>query len=120
MKTPTVDISSRWRPGHQIRIDTQIGSFEEVNPPLLSSSEIDVQTAFLPPLRKKPASTQATQTVYSRAWERARAAHGLKAEVIRSGRAPDGLPQIPPWPWALIVGACVLAAVALVMFQPAA
>lgn len=117
-------ISSRWQPGHVIRIDTQRGSFEEVNPPLLSSAEIDVQTAFLPQLRKKPASTPATQTAYSRAWERARAAHGLKAEVNLPGRAPDA-PQQPrprnPWvPFFVIVGACLLSIIALAMFPPAA
>lgn len=47
-----VAISSRWKPGHVIRIDTERGSFEEINAPLLSSAEIDVQTALLSSTKK--------------------------------------------------------------------
>jgi len=47
-----VAISSRWAPGHRIRIDTVAGSYEEVNPPLVSAAEADVQAALL--ARSKP------------------------------------------------------------------
>jgi hypothetical protein len=40
-------ISSRWAPGHRTRIDTDAGTFEEVNSPLASSTEADVQSALL-------------------------------------------------------------------------
>jgi hypothetical protein len=47
-----VAISSRWAPGHRIRIDTVAGSYEEVNAPLISAAEADVQAALL--ARSKP------------------------------------------------------------------
>jgi hypothetical protein len=47
-----VAISSRWAPGHRIRIDTQAGTYEEVNPPLISAAEADVQAALLAARRK--------------------------------------------------------------------
>ena len=40
-------ISSRWAPGHRTRIDTEAGTFEEVNSPLTSSTEAHVQAALL-------------------------------------------------------------------------
>ena len=40
-------ISSRWEPGHRTSIDTEAGTFEEVNSPLASSTEADVQAALL-------------------------------------------------------------------------
>lgn len=40
-------ISSRWEPGHVTRIDTEAGTFEEVNSPLTSSTEAHVQAALL-------------------------------------------------------------------------
>ena len=40
-------ISSRWAPGHRTRIDTEAGTFEEVNSPITSSTEADVQAALL-------------------------------------------------------------------------
>lgn len=40
-------ISSRWEPGHRTRIDTEAGTFEEVNSPLTSSTEAHVQAALL-------------------------------------------------------------------------
>lgn len=110
-------ISSRWKPGHVIRIDTQAGSFEEINAPLMSIDALNVQTALLPPLRQKPASTPATQTAYSRSWQRARAANGLKAVVHESGRAPDvprpALPRNPWVPFFAIVAGCLLSIVAM-------
>lgn len=42
-----VNISSRWAPGHRTRIDTEAGTFEEVNSPLASSTEAHVQAALL-------------------------------------------------------------------------
>ena len=40
-------ISSRWAHGHRTRIDTEAGTFEEVNSPLASSTEAHVQAALL-------------------------------------------------------------------------
>jgi len=42
-----VAISSRWKPGHVIRIDTERGSFEEINAPLVSTTEAVVQHVLL-------------------------------------------------------------------------
>ena len=44
-----VSIGSRWKPGHVVRIDTEAGTFEEVNAPLASSTEAYVQAALLAP-----------------------------------------------------------------------
>ena len=51
-------ISSRWAPGHRTRIDTEAGTFEEVNSPIASSTEADVQAELL---SRKP-------TGYPRQW----------------------------------------------------
>ena len=40
-------IGSRWRPGHVIRRDTELGTFESVNPPLETMTEALVQRALL-------------------------------------------------------------------------
>lgn len=49
-----VAISSRWAPGHRIRIDTEAGTYEEVNPPLVGDSEAGVQFALLASRSSQP------------------------------------------------------------------
>jgi len=49
-------IGSRWRPGHVIRRDTELGTFESVNPPLETMTEALVQRALL--AKAKPSLTQ--------------------------------------------------------------
>lgn len=40
-------IGARWRPGHVVKIDTDAGTFEEVNGPCERDSEAAVQRALL-------------------------------------------------------------------------
>jgi len=47
----SVQLGSRWRPGHIERRDTEAGTFEAVNPHALTASEILVQRALLRPVR---------------------------------------------------------------------
>jgi hypothetical protein len=49
-------IGSRWRPGHVIRRDTELGTFESVNPPLETMTEALVQRALL--AKAKPSLVQ--------------------------------------------------------------
>jgi hypothetical protein len=51
-----VAISSRWAPGHRINIDTEAGTYEELNAPLLNAGEASVQTALLARNRPKKAT----------------------------------------------------------------
>lgn len=110
----TVAIASRWAPGHRIRIDTQAGTYEEVNAPLVRSSEVNVQNAFLPPLRKRP---KGSSTVYSRAWERAREAQGLKPNYIESVNKPakPSKPTGYPWLWWASICCIALGSMALII-----
>ncbi len=40
-------IGARWKPGHIIRRDTETGTFEEVNSPLESRTELVAQRALI-------------------------------------------------------------------------
>lgn len=40
-------ISSRWKPGHIVRHDSEAGTYEEINPPLHTPTEHSVQHAFI-------------------------------------------------------------------------
>jgi hypothetical protein len=47
MNAPAHRISSRWTPAHIVRLDTERGTFEEINSRLHSSTEARAQRALL-------------------------------------------------------------------------
>lgn len=47
MFEPTVIISSRHKPGHIIRRDTELGTYEEINSPVTTLVELHAQRALL-------------------------------------------------------------------------
>lgn len=49
----SVIIGQRWKPGHVIKRDDERGMFCEVNSPIYTSAELDVQRALLSPVRFK-------------------------------------------------------------------